>query len=59
MLSQRGDPAMIGNRDHPATPPRLTKSNNDEKSVELFAISLWSIVGVALIAVLIWLALSA
>jgi hypothetical protein len=60
---------MMGNRDHSATPPRLLRTrpllavsvpierHDGEKPFELVAVCLWSVVGVALITLLIWLAL--
>jgi hypothetical protein len=59
---------MLGNRDDPVTPRRLqihplrmvsvpTEDDDGEKPFHLVAVGLWSIVGVTLTALLIWLAL--
>ena len=60
---------MTGNRDHSATPPRLlrphplpalsvpTEWQHGDRPFELATVCLWSVVGVALTTLLIWLAL--
>ena len=69
MLSPRVDATVKGNHDNLATPQRLlrthplptlsgsTESHDADKPFELVAICLWSIIGVALATLLIWLAL--
>jgi hypothetical protein len=60
---------MRGNGDHLAAPPRLLRTHppsglyvpaelhDGDKPFELVAVCLWSVVGVALTTLLIWLAL--
>ena len=69
MLSPKVDAAMKGNHDRLATPQRLLRthplptlsgpmeSHDGDKPFELVAICLWSVVGVALTTLLIWLVL--
>ena len=69
MLSPKVDAAMKGHHDSLATPQRLlrthplptlsrpTESHDDDKPFELVTVCLWSVVGVALTTLLIWLAL--
>jgi hypothetical protein len=69
VLSPKVDAAMKGNHDSLATPQRFlrthplptrsgpTESQDGDKPFELVAICLWSVVGVALSTLLIWLAL--
>jgi hypothetical protein len=59
---------MMGNRDHLATPQRLLRTHplpalsvavewhDGDKPFELVTVCLWSVVGVALTTLLIWLA---
>jgi nitrate reductase NapE component len=61
---------MMGNRDDPVTPPRLlrthplpaipvsTEALDEDKPFKLVAVCLWSIVGVALTTLMVWLALA-
>ena len=69
MLSPKVDAAMKGHHDSLATPQRLLRTHplpplstraewhDDDKSFELVTVCLWSVVGVALTTLLIWLAL--
>jgi hypothetical protein len=62
-----GRPGNDGKRDHSATPPRLLRphpfpalsipTDEGDKPFELVAVCLWSVVGVALTTLMIWLAL--